>query len=431
VTGLLADRYRVVAPLPAVGGVPRDLAVDIATDARVELSRFAAGGAVPPAFELGARRYQSVRHACLASIIDVAVPEAGEGSPAIVETHADGPRLDPGAPLPRPAALLACADIADALATLHGAGLVHGALGFEAVALDAVGRPMVMGAGWRSLQAAALGAPEPALAPADDVRAVGRLLYGLICGRVPDPVPIAPAIAAPGVDPALNGLILALLSDDPMRPPPPAAAVALRLRDLAGVGSRVVLPPGPPGPPAAYPAYALTEPPRRLHRRGYSDAGVICAAIALAIGGILAAYGYANLEDDGQETVTSVQVSTVERVVTVPAADAGTFSLPPGLTDLTNLTDLTATDGTPTDGGILTVTTEAADTGGFPLTVTDVVTATDPFAIPTFITVTEQVTVTETQSDTVFTEETFTDEFSDFTETTDTTFTETTATEGG
>jgi hypothetical protein len=419
VTGPLADRYRVVAPLPAVGGVPRDLAVDIATDAQVELSRFAAGGPVPPAFELGARRYQSARHACLAPILDLAVPAPGEGSPAIVEAHADGPRLDPAAHLPRPAALLACADIADAVATLHGAGLVHGALGSEAVATDAVGRPMVMGAGWRSLQAAALGAPEPALGPDDDVRGIGRVLYALVCGRAPDPVPIAPANVAPGVDPALNGLILALLSDDPMRPPPTAAAVALRLRDLAGVGTRVVLPPGPPGPPAAYPAYALGEPPRRIPRRGYSDAGLISAAIALAIGGVLAAYGFANLENDGQDTVTSVRVSTVERVVTVPATDAGTFSLP----DLSNVPGLS--DLTQTDSGILTVPTEATDTGGVPLTVTDVVTDTDPFAIPTFITVTEQVTETVTQSDTVFTEDTFSDEFTDFTEPTDTQFTET------
>ena len=59
-----------------------------------------------------------------------------------------------------------------------------------------------------------------------------------------------------------------------------------------------MLPPGPPGPPALYPAYALAEPPNRIHRRGYSDAGLITGAIALLVAGILAAYAFARLDDD-------------------------------------------------------------------------------------------------------------------------------------
>ena len=43
-----------------------------------------------------------------------------------------------------------------------------------------------------------------------------------------------PVELVPDIEPALNGLILALLSDDETRPPPPAAAVSMRLRDLAG-----------------------------------------------------------------------------------------------------------------------------------------------------------------------------------------------------
>ena len=99
--------------------------------------------------------------------------------------------------MPRPAGLLAMADVADGLATLHAAGLVHGALAPEAVAIDPVGRPHVLGAGSRTLQAAALGAPEPPLTTDDDVRALGRLLYAIVCGRPADPVPIAPARSRP------------------------------------------------------------------------------------------------------------------------------------------------------------------------------------------------------------------------------------------
>jgi hypothetical protein len=428
VTGLLADRYRVVAPLEPVGGVPRDLCVDTATDARVEAARYAAGGPVPPAFELLARRYQACRHPCLAPVLDVLVPIRGEGSPLTIEGHADGPRLGEAMHLPRPAGLLATADIADGVATLHAAGLVHGALAPEAVALDPVGRPLVVGAGSRTLQAAALGAPEPPLTTDDDVRAIGRLLYAIVCGRPADPVPLAPATVVPGLDPALNGLILALLSDDPLRPPPPAAAVALRLRDLAGVGTRAMLPPGPPGPPALYPAYALAGPPNRIHRRGYSDAGLITGAIALLVAGILAAYAFARLDDDADaETVTSTAVRIVPRVVTVPAEG--------GLTDTgfeTGLTDTTLTDLTDTNGIFTVPTDELTDTG--PVTLTDTVTQTDPFVIPSIITVTEPVepvtvTVTESETQTEVTTDDFTDtEFTD-TEFTDTAFSDTSDTD--
>jgi hypothetical protein len=425
VTGLLADRYRVVAPLEPVGGVPRDLCVDTATDARVELARYAAGGTVPPAFELLARRYQACRHPCLAPVLDVLVPTRGEGSPLTVEGHADGPRLGDALGMPRPAGLLAMADVADALATLHAGGLVHGALGPEAVAIDPVGRPFVVGAGSRTLQAAVLGSPEPPLTTDDDVRALGRLLYAIVCGRPADPVPIAPATMVTGLDPALNGLILALLSDDPLRPPPPAAAVALRLRDLAGVGARAVLPPGPPGPPALYPAYALAEPPNRIHRRGYSDAGLISGALALLVLGILAAYAFARLDDDaGAETVTSTAVRIVPRVVTVPAEG--------GLTDTgfeTGLTDTTLTDLTDTNGILTVPTDELTDTG--PVTLTDTVTQTDPFVIPSIITVTEPeqpVTVTITEAETHTEVETTGVTETEFTDTefTDTEFTDTT-----
>jgi hypothetical protein len=418
-SGLLAHRYRVVGPLPPVGGVPRDLAVDITTDGRVELARFAAGGEVPPAFEETARRYQACRHACLAPVLEIAAPPAGEGSPVVVEGHADGPRLDPSGRLPLPTALLAVADVADALATLHAAGLVHGALGFEAIVIDAVGRPVVVGAGSRQLQSLALASPEPAQTADDDVRAVGGVLYALVCGRAPDPVPLAPSSLTPGLEPALNGLILAMLSDDPLRPPPPAAAIAMRLRDLAGVGVHPALPsvpPLPPLPPGPYPAYAVDEPPR-VPRRGYSDAGIIGAGAVLAVAGVLAAYAFTGLDEDARtEAVVSTQVTTVDRVVPVPAANAGSTI--------------------PTDGsGIFTVPTDTTPpTDSFPLTLTDIVTQTDPFAIPTIITETETVTVTisgaET-TDTVFTDTQFTDtEFTDTT-LTDTTSTDTAATDTG
>ena len=104
----------------------------------------------------------------------------------------------------------------------------------EAIVLDGSGRAIVGGAGAKSLQAAALGGAVADASPADDLRHLGRLLYVHVVGRAPAMPPTAPVELVPDIEPALNGLILALLSDDETRPPPPASAVSMRLRDLAG-----------------------------------------------------------------------------------------------------------------------------------------------------------------------------------------------------
>jgi eukaryotic-like serine/threonine-protein kinase len=69
------------------------------------------------------------------------------------------------------------AAVAETLADLHGAGIVHGRLDATHVLLGAAGRPLLCGIGdGTGLRG------EPA-APADDVAAVGRLLTGLLEGQ--------------------------------------------------------------------------------------------------------------------------------------------------------------------------------------------------------------------------------------------------------
>ncbi|MFM9124211.1 MAG: hypothetical protein ACKOSO_03400 [Actinomycetota bacterium] len=79
-----ADRYRGVAPLPALGGVARELAVDQVADHRVALARIPAGPRGALAGEL-LRRVGQTRHPSLAPVLDTVVDPDG--------AHDEGARL--------------------------------------------------------------------------------------------------------------------------------------------------------------------------------------------------------------------------------------------------------------------------------------------------------------------------------------------------
>lgn len=342
----IAGRYRPVAPLPPIGGVARELAVDQVAEHRVAIAAFAAGARVEE-LDRDLRAVQSVRHACLAPVLDVVLLEGGRV--VHVEAQADGPLLD-AAMLAQSSALLVAADIADALAALHAAGRAHGGLVAEAVVLDASGRPLLMGAGLASGAALLTGA-RPA-GPSDDMRALGEILYRLITGQAPASQPSAPMTLVPGLSPALNGLMLALLSDDPRRPPPPAAATAERLRAMVGTDlPTAILPPPLPVPP---------QP--RAPRRGLSDgalAGIVGVIALLAIGLALAAIdggaiGRGETGGTGVPTFTLPQPGSL--TLTLPGSD--TLPLPGVVT--------TDSGAVPTDTGVFTDTgstgTPTADT---------------------------------------------------------------------
>lgn len=313
---VLAGRYRIAAPLPSIGGVPRDLAVDTVTDTQVEVARFARAGAVPSAFGELAARYQAVRHPCLAPVLAWTEPGSDpELDALIVEQHIEGARLGAGVSLPRRQALLVGADIADAIAGLHAARLMHGAIGSEAVVLDSAGRAILGGAGAKMLQAAALGGAVADALPTDDLRQLGRLLYVLVCGRAPATPATAPVELVPDIEPALNGLILSLLSDHELRPPPPAAAASLRLRDLAGepvgdTGRAVVLARRPP------------PMPRLATGRSAGDFALATGLAVIALLGVGAAFAVTHEDEEVAAT------GTVATGTTAPSATGDTFTFP-------------------------------------------------------------------------------------------------------
>jgi hypothetical protein len=289
--------------------------VDTVTDAQVEVARFARAGSVPSAFGELAARYQAVRHPCLAPVLAWTEPGGDPELDAIVvEQHIEGARLGAGVTIPRRQALLVGADVADAIAALHAARLMHGAIGSEAVVLDSAGRAIVGGAGAKLLQAAALGGVVTDATPTDDLRQLGRLLYVLICGRAPATPPTPPVELVPDVEPALNGLILSLLSDDELRPPPPAAAASLRLRDLAGE---------PVGDIQRAVVLARRPMQARPVARSASDFALATGLAVLMLLGVGAAFALTH--EDDEKAAATVTVATGPLA---PSVTTDTFTLP-------------------------------------------------------------------------------------------------------
>lgn len=312
-TDLIAGRYRPVAPLPTLGGVARELAVDQVADHRVAVARVA-GGAQVASVERLLGALKAARQSSLAPVLDVL--RLDDDTIVHVEAQADGPLLSSAVMLPQASALLVAADVADALAALHAAGLAHGGLVPDAVVLDASGRPVVMGAGLAAAKALATGVPAPTAS--DDMRALGAILYLLVTGHVPTQPPASPASLASEIAPALNGLILALLSEGARRPPPPAGPVAERLRVMAGVELPIDLMPAPVLPP----------PLPMTPRRGISDAGLAAIVGGIAILAIVLAVATINGGDLlSSDSTTSQSDSKGIPTFTLPQPDSLTLTV--------------------------------------------------------------------------------------------------------
>lgn len=165
-----------------------------------------------------------------------AAVETGDGRLAVLSQHVEGLRLDEltaaRGPFTAGEAVTVAVPVAQALAALHRAGRLHGALDVRAVVLSSDGRAVV----------------RPPLTPsagsaADDVRDLARLLLGL----VPPPASSHPAAGGTPADPdeardlaALHGELVRALREDP-EARPAAGTFAARCYD-AVEPSPVVMP---------------------------------------------------------------------------------------------------------------------------------------------------------------------------------------------
>jgi len=192
-------------------------------------------------------------------------PMTVDGAPGVIMPLVAGVRLTDwvGRGQSRSAVLATLAGVADALAYLHAADIVHRDVKPENVLVDKTGHAMLLDFDL----SARVGADEPAVvagtiaylspeqaraerpAPSADLYGFGAMLYQALTGQVPftgsvaevlrahaAAEPLRPSLLRPGLE-SLDGLLLSLLAKDARGRPHAADVVASALRAEAGVAT--------------------------------------------------------------------------------------------------------------------------------------------------------------------------------------------------
>ena len=283
---LLADRYTLRRRLGGTGDFAVWLAGDRVTRTDVALKLLVGDAARAPALRREWQTGLRLMHPHIVRAFEYHEPANAASPPAYSMQFIDGPALDVLALAPPADILPPLALLADALRYAHGKNIVHRDLKAANVLLDGNGAPYLIdfsaaaargenpGGGSLIARSPQQLAGVPA-EPADDIFALGGLLYELVGGRSPYSSAaterdirerVAAPLTAAGLPPEVTALVAAMLSKDP-RARPTAEVVIESLREAGfppgPAPRRYVAGAGAPGDVLIESGDAYTRPPPR------------------------------------------------------------------------------------------------------------------------------------------------------------------------
>jgi serine/threonine-protein kinase len=226
----------------------------------------------------------ALSHRGMVTIYDYDETTDGEGAPLsyivmeLVEGLSLADRIRDGA-LPVTTAIQACAQVAEALAAVHRAGIMHGDIKPSKIMLTSEGARVLSLSVAEESEWYSLGYTSPEqttggpVTPAADVYALGLVLTECLTGEREPQTPL------PATLPPETALLCARCRSTVPQERPSAAEAAAILRESAESLARPI--PPPPDPPTVTFASPITEPPTRTNYVG--PASLIVASLALVV----------------------------------------------------------------------------------------------------------------------------------------------------
>jgi hypothetical protein len=324
----IGGRYHLISRLARGPVSERWSATDTVLARQVAVEFLDNGAATDPvtvdAFKRAATTAARLAHPGIMAIYDTGIHG---GIPYLVTELPRGRTLrqviDSSGPLPPNRAVTVGYQIASVLAVAHQAGITHGGLSLDEVAIGDDDRVKVGGFGpGAALPHRDRGNGSAPSSPAGDVSDAAALIYEILCGQSPGPLPTQLRTIRPGVGSALDRAVMAALPGGPV-----STAIELRdaLDDIEVADDATAMVVRDPTPAAA--ARPLARPQRRNQIGPLLVVLLVIAAVAaVAIVAVkLKGSGHNNGSAASSTTGTGKTKSPPVAITTVAA-----FDPPPG-----------------------------------------------------------------------------------------------------
>lgn len=321
----LADRYKLEARIDASHATEVWRAWDKMLS-RPVVVKLVAADLLPTPISLSRLRERimaaaALSHRGMVTIYDYDETTDGDGAPLsyivmeLVEGMSLADRIRDGA-LPIHFAIQACAQVAEALAAVHRAGIMHGDIRPSKIMLTAEGARVLSLSVAEESEWYSLGYKPPEQAtggpvtPAADMYALGLLLAECLTGERESETPL------PATVPPETALLCARCRSTVPQERPSAAEAATILRESAESLARPT--PPPPDPATVTFASPVMEPPTRTSNGLVGPASLIVASLAL----VVAAFALTGRQQTATVTAAPSAAGQTARPEDAPAGEA-------------------------------------------------------------------------------------------------------------